>query len=66
MAAAQIDLDVRPALINGAVGWIALRDGEPFSLGAISVRGGKVVEIDILTDPDRLSRLDLTAFGTRG
>jgi RNA polymerase sigma-70 factor, ECF subfamily len=66
MAAAQIDLDVRPALINGAVGWIALRNGEPFSLGAISVRGGKVVEIDILTDRDRLSRLDLTAFGTHG
>jgi hypothetical protein len=27
-----------------------------------TVRGGKIVEIDILADPERLSRLDLTVL----
>jgi hypothetical protein len=51
---------VRPALINGAVGAVTIRDGEPFSVGAITVRGGKIVEMDILADPERLRELDLT------
>ena len=37
-----------------------LRDGEPFSVGAFTIRGGRIVEIDILADPERLRRLDLT------
>jgi RNA polymerase sigma factor (sigma-70 family) len=56
----QMGLVVRPALINGAVGAVSTRDGEPFSVGAFTVRGGKIVEIDILADPDRLRRIDLT------
>src|SRR5919109_1256656 len=50
----------RPALVNGAVGAVAILEGEPFAVGAFTVRGGKIVEIDILADPERLSRLDLT------
>jgi RNA polymerase sigma factor (sigma-70 family) len=56
----QMGLVVRPALINGAVGAVSTRDGEPFSVGAFTVRGGKIVEIDILADPERLRRIDLT------
>jgi RNA polymerase sigma factor (sigma-70 family) len=59
---ARLDLEMRPALINGAVGALALRDGEPFSIGAITVRGGKIVEMDFLADPERLRRLDLTVL----
>jgi RNA polymerase sigma-70 factor (ECF subfamily) len=59
-AFAQLGLDVRPALVNGTPGAVSFRNGEPFSLGAITVRGGKIVEIDILADPERLRRLDLT------
>jgi RNA polymerase sigma-70 factor, ECF subfamily len=44
--------------IPGAVAWAS--DGSPFSVGAMTVRGGRIVEIDILADPDRLGRLDLT------
>src|SRR5919109_2575011 len=51
---------MRPALVNGAVGAVAILEGEPFAVGAFTVRGGKIVEIDILADPERLSRLDLT------
>ena len=55
----QIGLVVRPALVNGAAGAVSFLDGKPFSLGAITVRGGRIVEIDILADPERLRRLDL-------
>jgi RNA polymerase sigma-70 factor (ECF subfamily) len=49
-----------PALINGVAGAVSLRDGKPISVGAFTVRGGKIVAIDILADPERLSQLDLT------
>ena len=57
---AQMGLAYRPALVNGVAGALSLRDGEPFSIGSIIVRGGRIVEIDILADPERLSRLDLS------
>jgi hypothetical protein len=56
----QLVQDVRPALVNGAPGAVSFMNGEPFSLGAITVRRGKIVEIDILADPARLRELDLT------
>jgi RNA polymerase sigma-70 factor (ECF subfamily) len=57
---AQIGLDIRPALINGAAGAVAFRHGQPFSIGAVTVRNGKIVELDFLGDPERLRKLDLT------
>jgi RNA polymerase sigma factor (sigma-70 family) len=59
---AQIGLDIRPALINGVAGAVAFRDGQPFSIGAVTVRNGKIVELDFLGDPERLRQLDLTIF----
>jgi len=57
---AQIGLDIRPALINGVAGAVAFRDGQPFSIGAVTVRNGKIVELDFLGDPERLREFDLT------
>jgi RNA polymerase sigma-70 factor, ECF subfamily len=37
-------------------------DGRLFSVIGFTIAGGKVVEIDILADPERLSRLDLSAI----
>jgi RNA polymerase sigma-70 factor (ECF subfamily) len=56
----RLGLLVQPALINGAAGAVSTRNGEPFSVGGFTVRGGKIVAIDMLADPARLSRLDLT------
>jgi RNA polymerase sigma factor (sigma-70 family) len=56
----RLGLVMHPALVNGVVGAVGTLDGEPYSVGAITVRGGKIVEMDILADPERLSRLDLT------
>jgi RNA polymerase sigma factor (sigma-70 family) len=58
----QLGLVMHPVLINGVAGMVSTRDGRPFSVGAVTVRGGRIVEMDILADPERLSRLDLTGL----
>ena len=50
-------LVIHPALINGAV---ATLSGRPFSVGGVTVRGGKIVALDFLLDPKRLAQLDLS------
>lgn len=60
---ARLGLVVRPALVNGVAGAISFLDGRPFSVGAVTVRNGKIVQLDILADPERLGSLDLTALG---
>jgi RNA polymerase sigma-70 factor, ECF subfamily len=50
----------QPALINGVPGAVSVRDGKTIAVGAFTVSGGKIVAIDILADPERLSQLDLT------
>ena len=60
---AGLGLAMRPALVNGAPGAVSTRDGEPFSVGAFTVRGGRIVAMDFLADPERLRRLDLTVLG---
>jgi RNA polymerase sigma factor (sigma-70 family) len=48
------------ALINGIPGGVAWApDGRPFAVLSVTVAGGRIVSIDVLADPDRLSRLDL-------
>ena len=37
-------------------------DGRLFAVLGFTIAGGKIVEIDILADPERLSRLDLSAL----
>jgi RNA polymerase sigma-70 factor (ECF subfamily) len=51
---------MRPALVNGTAGMVALRDGEPFSVGAVTIRNRRIVAMDFLADPDLLARLDLS------
>ena len=60
MLFAQLGLLTCPALVNGVAGAVTTRDGVAVSVGAFTVRGGKVVALDILADPDRLRTLDLT------
>jgi RNA polymerase sigma factor (sigma-70 family) len=60
LAFSRLDIEVRPALVNGAVGTVTLRDGRPFAIAGFTIRNRRIVEMDILADPERLSRLDLT------
>ena len=52
----------RPALVNGAPGVVCTLEGKPFSVMAFTIRAGKIAEIDIFRDPERLGRLDLSAL----
>jgi RNA polymerase sigma-70 factor (ECF subfamily) len=55
--------DVRHALVNGAVGIVTRdEDGEPFSVMGFTVRDGRIIEIDVLADPERLRQIDLTVL----
>jgi RNA polymerase sigma-70 factor (ECF subfamily) len=56
---AQAGLTIKRALVNGAAGLVSERDGTPFSVGAFTIRNGKIVECDFLVDPERVGRLDL-------
>ena len=58
----RLGLIMKPALVNGAAGVVSIRDGRPFSVGGFTVRGGKIVELDFLADPERLAQLDLTVL----
>jgi RNA polymerase sigma-70 factor (ECF subfamily) len=53
---------VRPALVNGAAGAVVAPRGEPFSVLGFTVAGGRIVEIDAITDPERLRALDLAVL----
>jgi RNA polymerase sigma factor (sigma-70 family) len=58
----QLGLEMRRALVNGAVGAVSIRDGRPFSVAAVTVSGGRIVELDFLVDPERIAQLDLTVL----
>ena len=48
-------------LVNGMPGGVAWApDGSPFAVVALTVKGARIVGIDILADPERLAQLDLT------
>jgi RNA polymerase sigma factor (sigma-70 family) len=50
---------VRPVLVNGAAGAVAIIAGRPVAVVGFTVRDGRITEINVLADPDRLGRLDL-------
>src|SRR5215472_9130611 len=55
---------VQPVLVNGIAGILSrLPDGQLYSVMGFTVKASRIVEIDVLSDPARLSRLDLTALG---
>jgi RNA polymerase sigma factor (sigma-70 family) len=58
----RLGLVTQHALVNGVAGMVTTRDGQPFSVGAVTIRGGRIVAMDILADPERLRRLDLTVL----
>jgi RNA polymerase sigma factor (sigma-70 family) len=52
----------QPALVNGAAGVVFAAGGRPFAVVGFTVRQGRVAEIDIFADPERLRRLDLAVL----
>jgi len=57
----RLAASIQPVLVNGVAGIVSWRlGGQPFSVMAFTIRRGRIVEMDVLRDPARLSRLDLT------
>ena len=59
----DMQLDSRRAVVNGAPGSVAFRNGRPFSVVAFEIVADRIIAIDILADPERLAALDLSAVG---
>ncbi len=62
MAAAQAGLVAQPVLVNGAAGWVSVLGGELYAIAALTLRGGRIVTMDVILDRVRLARLDLASF----
>jgi RNA polymerase sigma factor (sigma-70 family) len=52
----------RPALVNGAVGVAVAPRGRLLMVLGFTTSGGKIVEIDVVADPERLRQLDLAVL----
>jgi RNA polymerase sigma-70 factor (ECF subfamily) len=58
----KLGLSNQVVLVNGNIGVVSrLPDGRLLSVIGFTIADGKVVEMDILADPERLTRLDLSA-----
>ena len=49
--------ELHPALVNGAAGVVITVRGRPFAVMGFTVADGKIIEIDAIADPDRVSRI---------
>jgi len=59
----KLGLSNQVVLVNGSIGLVSRRaDGGVFAVLGFTIVGNRVVEMDILADPDRLARLDLSAI----
>ncbi len=52
----------QPALVNGAAGLVWAPGGRPRVVFAFTIRRGKIVEIDLVAEPERLRQLDLAVL----
>lgn len=62
VAFARIPLQRIPVLVNGATGVIVLLKGQPFSVMGFTITDSKIVEIDILADPERLRQMNFSGL----
>src|SRR5579871_1306892 len=49
--------DLHPAVVNGGAGVVITIKGRPHAIMAFTVAAGRIVEIDVFADPERVRRL---------
>ncbi len=49
--------EIRPAVVNGAAGTVITMRGRPFAVMAFTVVRGRITEIDVIVDADRVRRV---------
>jgi RNA polymerase sigma-70 factor, ECF subfamily len=47
----------RPAIVNGMAGVVVGREKTPFAVVGFTVAGGRITEIDLIIDPEKLKRV---------
>jgi len=65
IAYSQPGATLHPVLVNGSAGVVVILDDELFSIMGFTVTDDKIVAIDVLADPERIGRLDLSALDAR-
>ncbi|QEV20180.1 sigma-70 family RNA polymerase sigma factor [Streptomyces alboniger] len=60
---ARLAADQHLVLVNGLPGLVATPGGKVFSLGSFTVVDGRIVEINIIADPERLRNLRIPEAG---
>ncbi len=63
LSIAQSTAPKRPVLVNGAAGVVVTAGGQAVAVMGFTVSRGKIAEIDVIADPERLRRLDLAVLG---
>jgi RNA polymerase sigma-70 factor (ECF subfamily) len=53
---------IHPVLVNGAAGVVISVRGRPFSVMSFTVKGGRVVAIDAIADPERIQTIAAAAL----
>jgi RNA polymerase sigma factor (sigma-70 family) len=53
--------EVRTATVNGTAGAVILVAGQPSAIMGFLVRRGRIAAIDVLADPQRIARIDVSA-----
>jgi RNA polymerase sigma-70 factor (ECF subfamily) len=61
LARAQLAGFGRPAVVNGAAGLLVAPGGRPFAVAGFTVREGRIAEIDIIADPEKLRAVRIEA-----
>jgi len=52
-----------PAIVNGAAGLVVVPGPRPIAVVGFTIAEGRIVEIDVIADPDKLRAVDLGAQG---
>ena len=50
----------RPAVVNGAAGFVVAPHGRQFAVVGCTFKGGKIIEMDVVADATRLRELDVS------
>ncbi|MFF0226057.1 sigma-70 family RNA polymerase sigma factor [Streptomyces sp. NPDC004629] len=61
IAFARFAAHARLVLVNGTPGVVSFAEGRLLSVMSFTIRDGRITGLDVLTDPDRLTTLGLTA-----
>ena len=53
---------VQPALVNGSVGVVMAPRGRLFGVGLLTIRGDRILEMDLVADTDRLAGIEIAVL----